>query len=105
MVEVGVDTFQKEVLEERGRLVIVDFWADWCMPCKMIEPILEELEKEYNDKIKICRVNVDEEPQLASQYQILSIPTLLFIKDGQILHKIIGASPKHLIKTAIDNFL
>lgn len=76
--------------------VLVDFWAAWCGPCQMLGPVIEEIAAERND-IKVAKVNVDEQPELASQFQVMSIPTLVVIKDGQIVNKSVGARPKDQI--------
>ena len=76
--------------------VLVDFWAAWCGPCQMLGPVIEESAAERND-IKVAKVNVDEQPELASQFQVMSIPTLVVIKDGQIVNKSVGARPKDQI--------
>lgn len=88
-------TFQQEI---REGLVLVDFWAPWCGPCKMIAPVLEELDKELNGSAKIVKVNVDENPQTASQFGIMSIPTLVLFKDGAKVDQVIGFQPKDLLK-------
>ena len=86
------ETFEKEVLQSNIP-VLLDFWAPWCGPCRMVGPILDEIAEERED-IKVCKVNVDEEPELAAQYGIVSIPTLFVIKDGKIANKSLGAKPK-----------
>lgn len=91
-INVTKSTFQSEVLEAK-ETVIVDFWATWCGPCKMIAPILEEIGKENID-IKICKVNVDDEEELSVQFNVMSIPTLLIYKAGQVVNKIVGYRPK-----------
>lgn len=83
-------TFE-DVVKEQGNIV-VDFWADWCVPCKMVAPILEDAEKELN--VKVYKVNVDDYPNLAEKFNIMSIPTLLCFKDGNLVDKIVGAMPK-----------
>lgn len=81
---------------ESDRTVLLDFWAPWCMPCRMVGPILEEIAKERSD-IKVGKINVDEEPELAGQFQVMSIPTLLVMKDGKIMNRSVGAKPKEEI--------
>ena len=85
-------TFEEEVLNS-DKPVLLDFWAPWCGPCRMIGPVLDEIAEERED-IKVCKVNVDEEPELANQYQVVSIPTLFVIKDGKIVNQSLGAKPK-----------
>ncbi len=84
--------FQSEVMES-DKPVIVDFWASWCGPCRMIAPVLEEVAAERSD-IKVCKVNVDEEPELASKFGVMSIPTIIVIKEGQVANYAIGAMSK-----------
>ena len=89
------NNFKSEVMEP-DRTVLLDFWAPWCMPCRMVGPILEEIAKERSD-IKVGKINVDEEPELAGQFQVMSIPTLLVMKDGKIMNRSVGAKPKEEI--------
>lgn len=92
VLHVTKETFEEEVLNS-DKPVLLDFWATWCGPCRMIGPILDEIAEERED-IKVCKVNVDEEPELATQYQIVSIPTLFVVKDGKIVNQSLGAKPK-----------
>lgn len=96
--------FKKEVLESHLP-VVVDFWATWCAPCKMIAPIVDELAKEYHDKVKIGKVNVDENPKTATHYSIMSIPTLIFIKNGKVMDKVVGVLSKADLKRKIEENL
>lgn len=90
------DNFEKEVMQET-KPVLIDFWAAWCGPCQMLLPTIEELADEVTD-VKICKVNVDEEPELAERYQIMTIPTLQFMKNGQVVSKQAGVKSKEEIK-------
>lgn len=96
------DNFQKEVLES-DQPVLVDFWAPWCMPCRMIAPVVEEVASEYAGKIKVGKLNTDENQMTAAQYQIMGIPSLLVYKGGQVVDRIVGVVPKEQIKRSLDN--
>ena len=97
-------TFDAEVLKSK-QLVLVDFWATWCGPCRMIAPILDELAEEYAGRVKICKVNVDDEPTLAQRYKIMSIPAVFLFRDGEVVEKMIGARPKQSFADAIEENL
>lgn len=97
-------SWDKDVLEHDG-LVLVDFWAVWCGPCRMIAPTIEELAKEYEGKLKVVKLNTDENPDIASKYKIMGIPTLIFFKNGEKVDQMVGAVPKPQIKSKIDSFL
>lgn len=99
MINLTQETFNKEVLENK-ELVIVDFWASWCGPCKSLGPRLEEFANE-NPTIKVCKVNIDEQPELASQFRVMSIPTLIVFRNGEIINKSIGLISKDQIKDLI----
>ncbi|MBU4201990.1 MAG: thioredoxin [Candidatus Altiarchaeales archaeon] len=102
-VEITNENFTE--LLEKYPLLVVDCWASWCMPCKMIEPVIEELVKEYAGKIVFGKINVDEQRELAMKFNIMSIPTLLFFKDGQVADTLIGALPKEQIEEKIKSQL
>ena len=85
--------------------VIVDFWAPWCGPCKIVEPILVKLAKDYDGKLLIAKVNTDENQEWAGKFGIQGIPTMLFIANGKVLHRQVGAVPEGMLKEAIDQFL
>ncbi len=86
-------------------ILVVDFWAEWCMPCRMIAPVIEELAREYAGKVVFGKLNVDENPSTAMKFGIMSIPTLIIFKNGKIVDKIIGAVPKEYLKARIDQHL
>lgn len=92
---ITLENFDQEVLRSE-KTVLLDFWATWCGPCRMVAPILEEIAGERPD-IKVCKVNVDEQPELASRYRIMSIPTLMVVKNGEIVNQAVGARPKSQI--------
>lgn len=92
-MQLNEKNFAEEVLKSDVP-VLVDFWAEWCMPCKMLAPVIEELSSEANGTYKVAKVNVDEAPNLAAQYEVMSIPTVLVFRNGQITNKSIGVVPK-----------
>jgi len=94
-----------EMVEKSSVPVIVDFWAEWCGPCRAIAPVLEELAKEYNGKILIAKLNVDENPETPAQFGIRGIPTLIAFKGGKVVDKIVGAVPKPHLKQFFDRVL
>ncbi len=96
--------FESEVLKSELP-VLVDFWAEWCMPCQILAPVIEEIATEYQGKLKVCKLNVDQAPQIAAKYQIMGIPTLILFKDGQIKEKIVGVVPKEIIKEKISPYI
>ena len=95
------ENFQEEVLDAK-QPVLVDMFATWCGPCKMMSPVIEELAEEYEGQVKVGKVDIDADSELAAQYGIMSVPTFLVFKDGQISDKINGAVPKEILKEAID---
>jgi thioredoxin 1 len=104
LVHLSDSNFKKEVLDS-DLPVLVDFWATWCGPCRMVTPIVEELAKEYDKKIKVGKVDVDENPDTASRYGIMSIPTLMFFKKGQVAEQVVGALNKADLKKKIESNL
>ncbi len=103
-VAVTDDTFDAEV-KQSDVPVVVDFWAEWCGPCKQIGPALEELSEQYSGKIKIAKVNVDDNPNIPAQLGIRGIPALFMFKDGQVVSNKVGAAPKSALQSWIDSAL
>lgn len=103
-LKVDDSTWDAQVTKAPG-LVMVDFWAVWCGPCQMVAPIVEELAAEYGDKLKVLKLNTDENPEIAGRYQVMSIPTIIFFRGGQAVDKMIGARPKRQFKEVIDSLL
>jgi len=103
-IEVTDQNFQTEVLAN-SLPVIVDFWAPWCGPCHMITPKLEEIAKDYEGKVVIAKVNVDNSPMVAGQFGIRSIPTLLYVKGGQVVDQVIGNVPKSDLEARLKNLI
>ena len=96
--------FKKEVLDSNIP-AIVDFWAPWCAPCRMIAPVMEELATQYEGKVKICKLNVDENPVTPAHFSIRAIPTMIFFKDGHVFDQIVGVVPKSMIEQIIKKML
>ena len=100
IVEINNANFNSEVLES-DKKVLVDFWAPWCGPCRMVSPIVDEIAGE-NDNVKVCKINIDEQPQLASQYGVMSIPTLMVFENGDVVDKAVGARNKAFILQMLE---
>ncbi|MBU2529509.1 MAG: thioredoxin [Elusimicrobia bacterium] len=103
-IELTDAKFEEEVLKSEMP-VLVDFWAPWCGPCKMLGPVIEELATEYEGKVKVCKLNTDDNPDAAAQYKISAIPTVLFFKDGAQVNEIVGMQSKEEIKKILDELL
>jgi thioredoxin 1 len=95
------ETFKQDVLNAPGP-VLVDFWAEWCGPCKMVAPILDEIAKEYGDKLTIAKVDIDSNPMSPNEYGVRGIPTMILFKDGKVVDMSVGAKPKGQLKTWLD---
>jgi len=104
VVHLTDENFKKEVLESKSAC-LVDFWATWCGPCRKVGPVVEELAQEFKGKIKIGKLNIDDGPKTASAYGVMSIPTLMFFKDGKIVEQMVGAMSKPELKTKIEEHL
>jgi thioredoxin 1 len=103
-IELNETNFEAEVLKP-GQPVLVDFWAEWCGPCKMIAPVLEEIAAEQAGRVKVAKVNVDENPNLAAQYQVQSIPTLLYFAGGEVRDRVVGAAGKKAIVSRLEGLM
>lgn len=103
-VKLTDDSFEDEVIKS-DLPVLVDFWAEWCGPCRMVEPIVKELADEYDGKAKIGKVDVDNNPEISTKYGIRSIPSLLIFKDGEVVDQIVGAVPKSQLKKQLESHL
>lgn len=104
VLEITDQNFEEEVLKW-GIPVVVDFWAPWCGPCQMIAPLTEKLSKEYEGKLKFCKLNVDENPKMAKEYRVVSIPRLLFFRGGKKVDESIGAGPERMLRPKVEALL
>ncbi len=102
--QIDDSTFQAEVLDAKG-LVLVDFWATWCGPCIMLGPVIEEIAEELGDKVKVAKLNVDENQETSMKYQVMSIPTVMLFKDGEPVKTFIGVQPKQVYLDAVNENL
>ena len=103
-IHVTDSAFEKTVLQSKIP-VIVDFWAPWCGPCRMVAPTLEKLAKENSGKLLVAKVNTDENPEWATRYQVQGIPTMLFVADGKIVHRRVGALPEPMLREIVTEFM
>ena len=103
-VAVSTSDFEQEVIKSPIP-VLIDFWAPWCGPCKMIAPHVDAVATEYAGRVKVLKVNVDDEPDIAGRYGIMSIPTLLFFKDGKVVEQVVGAVPKSTLSNKLEGLL
>jgi len=103
-LEITNDNFQSEVIDS-GQVTLLDFWAEWCGPCKAIGPIVDELSQEYDGQAVIGKVNVDENPDISAKYGVRNIPTLLFIKDGEVVDKQVGAASKAVLEEKLKKHI
>ena len=104
VIHVSEGTFDAEVLKS-GQPALVDFWAPWCGPCRAIAPVLDELAEEYKGKVKVAKINVDENRKLAGDHGVMSIPTMILFKDGKVVDKLVGLVPKDRLKALMDKVL
>jgi thioredoxin 1 len=103
-LQVTDDTFERDVVQH-SQPVLVDFWAPWCGPCRMLAPVVEELAKEYQGKVRVAKINTDEHPNAASRFKISAIPTLLFFKGGKVVEQLVGVHSKADIKKTLDGLV
>lgn len=94
-----------DIIQKSEAPVLVDFWAEWCGPCRMLAPVIDELAAEYGEKVKIAKVNVDQQPNLAARFGIRSIPTLILFRGGEVAEQLVGMQPKETLKSKIDALL
>ncbi len=97
-------TFEEEVIKS-SQPVVVDMWAPWCGPCRMVAPVVESLSEKYKGRVKFCKLNVDENSKTAVRYHIMSIPTMMFFKNGEVVDTVIGALPESALQPKVDNLL
>ena len=104
IVKLNNDNFKNEV-KDSNKVVLVDFYADWCGPCKMMSPIIDEIAGEVDDRVKVCKLNVDEATDMASEYGVMSIPTLIVFKNGEVFETLIGLQSKDAVLNVINKAL
>ncbi len=104
VLNVTTDNFDEEVMNSE-QPVLVDFWAPWCGPCRMVGPVVEELAEQYFGRVKVGKLNVDEQQELAGRYKVMSIPTIMLFKDGDVVEKVVGARTREEFEKMIDKFI
>ncbi|MCF8218110.1 MAG: thioredoxin [Bacteroidales bacterium] len=105
MVVELTDSNFDEIVNNTDKPIVIDLWAEWCGPCRMITPIMEDMDKEYEDKAIITKLNVDENPETTGKFGVRNIPTVLFLKDGQVVDKQVGAVPKQVLTGKLEALL
>ena len=103
-LEITQDNFQNEVIDS-GKVTLLDFWAEWCGPCKAVGPVVDELSQEYDGQAVVGKVNVDENPDISQKYGVRNIPTILFLKDGEVVDKQVGAAPKAVLEEKLKQHM
>ena len=104
IIDLADQDFSREVLETR-ELVLVDFWAPWCNPCRMLAPVLEQIAEQYQNRLKVCKINIEEHKQQANRHQILSVPTMLFFKEGRVSGQLSGIRSVQDIEQTVNSLL
>jgi thioredoxin 1 len=104
VASVGTGNFESEVVQS-GEPVVVDFWAEWCQPCKMISPVLDKIADKFNGKLKVVKCNVDENQDIAMKYGVMSIPNLIFFKDGQVVDQVVGYKNESELTSKVDEVI
>ena len=103
-MEISDQSFEEAVIKS-NKPTLVDFWAPWCGPCRMVAPVIDKLSEKYKDKFNFCKLNVDENPKTAAKFNVMSIPTIMLFKDGKVADSVVGAVPEDTLKTKIDRLL